>query len=658
MKAVRILWLVCWLLAGATATGCGQSPTARETVGKSSEALIPQPGINGNLEGVSPSAVVSGWVFDAGASSQSIWAHLYLDGPYPAGVFITGVLANIPRPDVNSDYGITGNHGFSVTLPTWVRDGKPHKLYVYGVSSATGANALINNSGLQFQLADAATTCTASDLSSLKTCLQHIESYDRISITANISCSGTACCGPNDTMLEIFGQQNKTIEGNGRTITRTENQRLCMALKLSQSSNLVVRNLTFDEDANDLPCEVADGCKETLYLNNAHHTTIDNVRFLNGKSYVVYLWATDHFKFINSRIENAGIIGLFAGYMGYVPSRPELDAPSHHLTITGSTFIGARTNAIALEGVRGTVAIPNLVKDNVIRSNHHTGLWGPPVCNFGICPGGQVYLADVDHLSFQNNTVADGYCENCWNQVVHAIEIGKMNKPFLLNNAKIENNLLANNNGAGFFLNSSIDATVQINGNSVLNNKNPHPDTGDGNIHMAAGETDGSTKAVPNVFKASQRINNFENGSDFPGDWTQWNLCSPGSSIVRWCPGTAEAMEQSCSLRMMTSSFTCGGLAGVWTQGMYNPIGPNMPIYLNTWSRNGPWTGQACLVFLNSSFTMLGHSCVSQNLDTWKFDADPMVSATTPAGTAYFAVKLGAMSSSGFVDVDLVRVAW
>lgn len=485
----------------------------------------------------------------------------------------------------------------------------------------------------------AITTCNANSVASLKSCVQNIVNYDEISITTNITCNGADCCGTNYApFLDIInGKNNKTIRGNGYTITRRDNQRLCNALRLVNINNITISNLNFDEDSADGPCAVGDSCKETIYLYNADSITMDNVKVKNGKAYVVYVWGSDYFTFRNSQITNAGIIGLYVGHIDYAPSR--------YLSVTGSLFADTRTNAIAIEGVTGMNANDNIISGNTFLRNHYYGLWND--CG-GICGGGQIYIAMADHLLVQNNTIGDGFCRNCIQHAVFGFELGYPGRAYALRNVTILSNKVYDQHkyAACLVTGSTIDSTVQLNYNTFVNN--------------GAGITAPGSSQTGNIVKNTRVFRSWESSTVWPSGWNTWQLCSTGASIVRWCPGPSEAMDGNCVLRMMTSSLSCNdGWQGIWTQGMYNSVGPNQKVYLSNWSRNGSiWTGKTCLVFLNSSYQELGQVCKDHTLDSWMYDPDPFIEAVTPTGNAYVAVKFGATAANGYVDLDNARLAW
>lgn len=99
-----------------------------------------------------PTCQTWGWAFDPDVSSQSIDVHIYRDGPAGSGIIVGGYVANTSRPDVNTAYGITGNHGFSVQFNPNTAGEAPlynsgtHSLYVYAIDTAGGTNFLLYNS--------------------------------------------------------------------------------------------------------------------------------------------------------------------------------------------------------------------------------------------------------------------------------------------------------------------------------------------------------------------------------------------------------------------------------------------------------------------------------------------------------------------------------
>jgi len=86
---------------------------------------------------------VHGWAFDKDSPSLSISVHVYIGGPAgSANAEGHAIIANISRPDVNTIYKISGNHGFDSTITTsktGVQD-----VYVYAINApGTGGNNVL-----------------------------------------------------------------------------------------------------------------------------------------------------------------------------------------------------------------------------------------------------------------------------------------------------------------------------------------------------------------------------------------------------------------------------------------------------------------------------------------------------------------------------------
>jgi hypothetical protein len=103
---------------------------------------------------------LNGWVYDPATPSASSYLDFYLDGPPGLGVFVAHVLANGSRPDVDAAFVITGDHGFSFTLPPQYQDSKVHAVWAYAIGSAAnnGNNPLITNTPARFLVCGAGST--------------------------------------------------------------------------------------------------------------------------------------------------------------------------------------------------------------------------------------------------------------------------------------------------------------------------------------------------------------------------------------------------------------------------------------------------------------------------------------------------------------------
>jgi hypothetical protein len=98
--------------------------------------------------------VIRGWSYDPNTSSSSNNVHIYIDGPAGGGgTLLSGFATNVLRSDVNSSFGITGNHGFEYIIPAAYRNGVSHSIYVYGIDTSNAAiSALLTGSPKSFTL--------------------------------------------------------------------------------------------------------------------------------------------------------------------------------------------------------------------------------------------------------------------------------------------------------------------------------------------------------------------------------------------------------------------------------------------------------------------------------------------------------------------------
>jgi hypothetical protein len=87
----------------------------------------------GNAEAIwTSSNIIGGWAFDPDTPSTSITVYFEIDGQ-AAGSIVT----NVYRSDVNSYFGITGNHGFNWTIPSQFRATGWHTVHVLAYDTNT-----------------------------------------------------------------------------------------------------------------------------------------------------------------------------------------------------------------------------------------------------------------------------------------------------------------------------------------------------------------------------------------------------------------------------------------------------------------------------------------------------------------------------------------
>ena len=89
------------------------------------------------------SIYVSGWAYDPSNPSASIQVHVYVDNPGDPAAGSEGhvIYANKERGDVNTAFGISGQHGYQETIKT-AKTGR-HQLYIYAINIGNGRDTLL-----------------------------------------------------------------------------------------------------------------------------------------------------------------------------------------------------------------------------------------------------------------------------------------------------------------------------------------------------------------------------------------------------------------------------------------------------------------------------------------------------------------------------------
>jgi hypothetical protein len=81
-------------------------------------------------------ATLDGWACSPDTPSNTLTVQLYRDGPAgQGGVPLATAVANGYRSDIASSCGGNGNHAFSLQTPAAVKDGSPHSIYAYGLTT-------------------------------------------------------------------------------------------------------------------------------------------------------------------------------------------------------------------------------------------------------------------------------------------------------------------------------------------------------------------------------------------------------------------------------------------------------------------------------------------------------------------------------------------
>src|ERR1700685_1301177 len=144
-----------FLRGGQTIYIYGLATNATSLLPNSGDFKVPNGTTPGNLDVVYAGGLASGWAFDEQNSSESINVAIYADGNRlqggETGTLIWEGPTTVPRSDVNAAYHITGTHGFSVQLPSWIEadSGTVHTISAYpvdingGLGSPLGASPTV-----------------------------------------------------------------------------------------------------------------------------------------------------------------------------------------------------------------------------------------------------------------------------------------------------------------------------------------------------------------------------------------------------------------------------------------------------------------------------------------------------------------------------------
>jgi YD repeat-containing protein len=97
-------------------------------------------------------ATVNGWSLDPDNAYMSNTVHFYIGGPAGTGTYVGETVADKPRPDVNTNTGYPGNHGFEFSIPSQYLDGQDHTIYAYGIDTGSNGSTHLSASPKTFRM--------------------------------------------------------------------------------------------------------------------------------------------------------------------------------------------------------------------------------------------------------------------------------------------------------------------------------------------------------------------------------------------------------------------------------------------------------------------------------------------------------------------------
>ncbi len=486
--------------------------------------------------------------------------------------------------------------------------------------------------------------CSANSLSELKTCVQNATDGGKITITADIVCGESDyCCQTGDApLIDFSGFSSFTFDGGGHKITRARDQLACKFMRIHNSSGIILKDLSVDENAETEPCDPLDTCPETVRIAGSNNISFQNISISNSKYTAIQVRGTDGFSLNNSTINKSGIYGINIGHVDHDISR--------NISITGNSITNSRGDGIVVAGLTGSNPGDNVISENTVNNNYRYGLWDSDV--EGKNNGPQINIMAAEYLNVEDNTVGNGHCLNCINSgLVYAVSLGINSRPQIVKNTIFSGNLLYNHSGTPVQVASTIDSTVAFNNNRFINN---------GLAFNAEGASlSGNTDVI------TKKFNGFDSPDDFipsgPGqNWNVWSQCADNSVATKWCSVETGALSGDCVLRMESKDWTNTGCewSGIYTQGMLTPISEGQTAYLSMWTRNGVFNGNICLIFLDELWNLKSQSCTPATSGDWNFYGSPYLEAVAPAEATQFQVRIGVVDENNIVDIENIRIAY
>jgi len=151
--------------------------------------------------------------------------------------------------------------------------------------------------------------------------------------------------------------------------------------------------------------------------------------------------------------------------------------------------------------------------------------------------------------------------------------------------------------------------------------------------------------------------NSFESQGDFPSGWTVWHNCAADSAWSVARDAYPAPSGGSWGLRFHTTTFTSScQYPGAYAQTDKLTALPGREYTVQTWSRNSANQGITHLIFFDAQDQQIDAKSVSWTPDAWQYGADPLLTATSPSGTASLVIRLELWTESAYADVDLLEV--
>ena len=161
-----------------------------------------------------------------------------------------------------------------------------------------------------------------------------------------------------------------------------------------------------------------------------------------------------------------------------------------------------------------------------------------------------------------------------------------------------------------------------------------------------------SPQNCPPIFETS-----FELPSDFPTGWVFWQNCPTDTAWTVTRDVYPAPSGGSWNLRLHSTAFlpSCQ-YPGVYAASPPVTALPGRVYRVENMSRNASNVGSTDIIFYDAADQEIGAQQVTWTTDAWQYNADPVLTATSPANTKALRIRFGLQSPSEYADLDLLEV--
>lgn len=374
--------------------------------------------------------------------------------------------------------------------------------------------------------------CQASNVTSFRSCIDQVNNNqtDRVEVRGTITCSGANTCNFHISNVN----RPVTIYGTAGSGFRRTDWWGYNILDIENSSQIEVKDLTFDENQNVTSCDespTSEGgirCSGTVNVYHSNDIILNNLDIRYSKRMGIMASSNRNLTIKNSHITGVTTFGIwFFNNPQYL---------NQNVTIENNTISDNASN-----GILFSAAGPSLIKGNTFIHNHHDTVFH--VCGSSghdPCSGGQLLIEQpLSDLRVEDNIIRDGRIddpeENNTGYVTQGIELTNSN----LHNIIMIGNRITNNSGNGIIINDPVSdiTNISITGNTIVGNRRgaiyfPGANISDNCLNEAC-----SNSSPSGTISASPNPCTIPAGSTICRSTITWSTTNAASVQVRVQPG-------------------------------------------------------------------------------------------------------------------------